>query len=104
MIIELGPLPRDGARAWTSETIALLDALAGSPLLPFKLPQETYLELRAILESMHRSTDRTSDFRWRCEVEVDELKPLLTYWLNLGRLSDDTVAASGGRWSGDEGE
>lgn len=104
MIIELGPLPRDGALSWTSETIELLDALADSPLLPFKLPREAYHELRRILEDMRRTAEHERDFRWRCEIDVEHLKPLLTYWVNLGRLSDDTIAASGARWSGDDGE
>lgn len=104
MLIRLGPLPYEGAVLWTADTLALLDALGDSPLLPFALPIEQVEQMRAVLVAMHRRALSSPIFSWEAEVSVEELKPMLTYWLNIGRLSDETVAASGGRWACDAGE
>ena len=104
MLIRLGPLPYEGAVLWTADTLALLDALGDSPLLPFALPREQVEQMRAVLVAMHRRALSSPIFSWEAEVSVEELKPMLTYWLNIGRLSDETVAASGGRWASEAGE
>ena len=104
MIIRLGPLPREGAVHWTEDTISLLDTLGDSPLLPFALPREQRTAMRALLEAMRRRALSAEVFEWELEATLEELKPTLTYWLNIGRLSDQTVADVGGRWSSPEGE
>lgn len=104
MLIRLGPLPYEGAVLWTADTLALLDALGDSPLLPFALPKEQVEQMRRVLVAMHRRALASPIFTWEAEVSVEELKPMLTYWLNIGRLSDETVDASGGRWACAAGE
>ena len=104
MIIRLGPLPHDGAVRWTADTLELLRVLGDSPLLPFALPREEVAAMTRILEAMHERARTSAEFVWECETTLEELKPILTYWLNIGRLSDETVAASGGRWSSEAGE
>lgn len=104
MIIRLGPLPRDGAVRWTKDAMALLDALGESPLLPFALPLEQRMAMQALLEAMHRRALSADVFEWTLETTLGDLKPILAYWLNIGRLSDQAVADAGGRWSSPEGE
>lgn len=104
VIIRLGPLPYEGALSWTEDTLSLLDALGDSPLLPFALPREQVEQMRSVLVAMHRRALSSPIFTWEVEVSVEELKPMLTYWLNIGRLSDETVTASGGRWATAAGE
>lgn len=104
MIIRLGPLPREGAIHWTQDTIALLDVLGEDTVLPFALPREQLTEMRKVLEAMRRRALSSDAFEWEVETSLDDLKPILTYWLNIGRLSDKAVAEAGASWSSPEGE
>ena len=102
--LRLGPLPCAEARVWTSDTLALFDRLEGEPGLPFALPREAWLSMRAVVAAMHRRADVGSSFFWDCDTTLPELKTLVTYWLNLGKLSADTLDRIGGEYSGEVGE
>lgn len=106
MRLRLGPLPAAEGRVWTADTLKLFDAVDGDPCLPFALPVETLIGMRAIVEAMGRRAASTTEgsFTWECDTTLAELKTLITYWLNLGKLSERTLASIGGRYSGAEGE
>lgn len=104
MHLRLGPLSSEGATAWTTDTLVLLDALEGCENLPFALPVEMVTLYRAILERMRELAQGTVEFFWECDTTLDELKPIATYWVNIGNLSDAAVEALGGQWSRPAGE
>jgi hypothetical protein len=104
MRLRLGPLPCDGARAWTADTLALFDVLDGEPGLPFALPAEALAEMRSIVQAMQRRAATGTSFVWECDTTMADLKALITYWLNIGKLSSETLERVGGHWSDDVGE
>lgn len=95
MMLRLGPLPSEGALRWMEDTIQLLDAL-GDARLPFALPLEQRVALRELLEAMRSNALTTDVFEWETDTTLDDLRPILTYWLNIGRLSDQMLADAGG--------
>jgi hypothetical protein len=104
--LRLGPLPCAEAMVWTTETLELFDVIEGDPRLPFALPFEALLEMRGVLRAMQATAAAAAgpSFVWDCETTLSDLKTLITYWLNLGKLSDQTLDSIGGRYSGDDGE
>ena len=104
MRLRLGPLPADDALVWTADTLELFDALDGDPRLPFSLPVEALIEMRAVVSAMQARASAGRSFVWQCETTLDDLKTLITYWLNIGKLSEHTLEAIGGRYSGEAGE
>ncbi len=104
MRLRMGPLSSEGARAWTTDTLALLDALQSCADLPFSLPDEMVSLYRTILERMHDLAEGTTEFFWECDTTLEDLKPVVTYWVNIGNLTDAAVEALGGQWSRPAGE
>lgn len=104
MHLRLGPLSSEGARAWTTNTLALLDALRGCPDLPFALPDEMITVYRSVLEGMRSMAEGTTEFVWECDTTLEDLKPVVTYWVNIGNLSDATLEVLGGHWACPAGE
>lgn len=84
--------------------MALFDAVEGDPRLPFAVPVEALVEMRAVVRALGIRASAGEPFFWECETTLPELKMLITYWLNLGKLSEDTLARIGGRYSGEVGE
>jgi hypothetical protein len=104
--LRLGPLPCAEALVWTTDTLALFDAIEDDPRLPFALPFEALVGMRGVVSALRAVAARTAapSFFWECETTLGDLKTLVTYWLNLGKLSDETLESIGGRYSGDVGE
>ena len=103
--LRLGPLPPAEALVWTADTLDLFDAVEGDPRLPFALPVEALVEMRAVVTALRaRASAAGQPFFWDCETTLPELKTLITYWLNLGKLSERTLDRIGGRYSGEVGE
>lgn len=104
MHLRLGPLSSEGAEAWTTGTLALLDALDGCANLPFALPEEMVAQYRSILVRMRAQAQASETFFWECDTTLEDLKPVVTYWVNIGNLSDATLEALGGQWASPAGE
>src|SRR5205085_1052310 len=103
--LRVGPIPTDGAYAWIDNTFALLDALERSPRLPFALVEETVETMRVQLQLLRDRIDSgDAVVEWVCDADGAELRSLLTYWVNIGQLSDDTLAAAGVGWGPEEAE
>jgi hypothetical protein len=103
--LRVGPVPTDGAHAWIDNTLELLDALERSPLLPFALSDDTVDDMRHHLRGLRSLVDRGApEIAWECEADGPELRSLLTYWVNIGQLSEETLRAAGVGWASDEGE
>jgi hypothetical protein len=105
MRMRLGPLPAREGRIWSADTLALLDALDRETRLPFALPIEALAAMRTVVRAIHDAAAVGGEsFVWDCETTLPDLKTLITYWLNIGKLSDGTLDQIGGRYSGDDGE
>lgn len=90
MVIEVGPYTSAAARAWLANARQLLDfAGANRAQLPFDLPSEVIEELRWYVDGWDNAAQKSDVFRWSGEVDATKLRTLLTYWLNLARVTDE---------------
>ena len=96
MRIKVGPFPSAGGQEWLQQARAYVVALRRGHSLPFSVPTE-------VLDVFDRHLDewavlaRTDPFEWSAEVDVVELRTLMTYWVNLAQyLADHPELQSGG--------
>ena len=90
MIVELGPYRSDAASAWIAHARQLLDFASTSRAeLPIEVPPEVIEGFRWYLDEWDNAADKRDDLRWSAEIEPTDLRTLLTYWLNLARVTDE---------------
>lgn len=90
MIVELGPYAAGAARAWIANARQLLEfATSSRGTLPIDLPPEVIDTFRRYLDAWDAAADTGTDdtFHWTAEIEPTDLHTLLTYWLNLARVT-----------------
>ena len=68
------------------------------------MPREAWLSMRGVVAAMQRRAEVGTSFFWDCDTTLTERKTLVIYWLNLGKLSDETLDRIGAAYSGDVGE
>lgn len=102
MRIELGPYRSSAAHEWLAHARELVTLVAANRAqLPFNLPDEIVDELRWYIDEWDTAASKADEFRWAGDVDRGDLRNLLTYWLNLARVSNDRpelgVSAEGAR-------
>ena len=92
MRICVGPVATSSARAWTEWTREMLDALRVAPAATGVLPGEVLDDVDSYLDSWADTANKDDGaFRWRADLDVDELVYLTNALYNLDQcLADQT--------------
>jgi len=84
MRLELGPFSSAGGREWVAQARSLVALLRAGPALPFAVPPEVLDVFEWDLDEWDRAAGE-EPFVWSTEVEVDVLRTLMRYWVNLAQ-------------------
>jgi hypothetical protein len=93
--IELGPYSSEAARAWLTNARQLLQyAGENRTTLPFNLPPEIIDTFHWFLDEWQNAAEKSAEFRWSGDVDADDMRKLLTYWLNLANVANESAEFS----------
>ena len=96
----IGPLPSAVALAWIDNSRGLLLGVRDAPVPLAIEVHEDLLDLCDSLLSVWEAHARRDDtFDWELDVDVAQLTGLAWQWLEIGRLTDDELAAIGRTWA-----
>lgn len=100
MLLVVGPVDADAARAWTGHMLRNLEVVAEArDRLPFRLPEEVSDDFVGLLQGWLDLAQGRDVFEWEARFDPERLRSLVRYWANLDALTDDQVAALGVSWS-----
>ena len=96
-------VPSLAATAWCNNAIEVLDALdAGAEKLPFRFPDEAARAMRQLVADWLAVAAAGASFDWTDEFDAAEFQPLVVYWFNITRLTEEDRARLGISFSPEE--
>lgn len=100
----IGPVPATAARVWIANTRKIVDAVRTQPeKIPFRVPDDVGDAFAEYLDRWWQEA-QDEEFHWSGEEDPERLRMLLTYWVNIDRLTDAQMADLGVTWSPPAGE
>ena len=101
----IGPVAGAAARVWIDNTRTIVEAIRAQPdKLPFRVPDGVTDEFLSYLDAWRVAAEGVDEFLWEGRTEPQHLRMLLTYWINIDRLTDRQLADLGVGWSPPAGE
>ena len=97
-------VPSAAATVWCENALEILDALGlHAEKLPFRFPLEAARAMRTLVAEWRTAAAQGPAFDWTDEFEPAEFQPLVVYWFNITRLTDDDRARLGITFTPDDG-
>ena len=89
-------VPSSAATVWCANALDVLDALGShAEKLPFRFPAEAAEAMRGLVTEWQAAAAGGATFDWTDDFEPAEFQPLVVYWFNVTRLTDDDRARLG---------
>lgn len=104
--VTVGPVAADAARAWVSNSRAILEAVRARPdVLGATISDEVYDAFISLLDQWEAvASSGEHEFRWFARADPANVRRLLEQWASVDGMRDDQLDALGVRWSGAAGE
>jgi hypothetical protein len=101
----IGPLPSAVATAWIDNSRRLLHAVRDAEVPLAIARHEDLIDLcDSLLTVWEAHAVRGDTFDWTLDVDVAQLIGVVRQWLEIGRLTDEELAALGCTWAPPEGQ
>ena len=102
--LTISDVPSTAAVAWCENARDVLNALEmHDEKLPFRFPAEAARSMRGLVADWRAAATAGPSFHWSDEFEPAEFQPLVVYWFNITRLTEDDRARLGITFTPDEG-
>ena len=96
----MGPLPSSVALAWIDNSRRLLGCVRDATV-PLAIDRNEHLIdlCDSLLDVWEAHAHRDGTFDWSADVDVMQLTGIVRQWIEIGRLTDDELAALGCSWA-----